>query len=279
MATTTLPKQDHQLPAGERLDSERPGRFSSSLCAGLALLSCFSPERPVRGIADMADELGLGRSTTHRYATTLTVLGYLEQGSSRKYRLAPRVADFGLALLDSMSLRQHAREGLMDLRAKSGGTVGLAILDDGEVSYIDRLQSHRRGQHAIDLGYGIGSRLPLHNTAVGKVLLASLPEAELRELVGGLQLARGGGPNSITTKKALLAELEQVREDGWAVEDEELSVGRRSIAALVPGGQGELKAAVDVVIPAEAISRAALVDRVGPAVRDIAARIAAASRG
>jgi IclR family transcriptional regulator, pca regulon regulatory protein len=278
MATTAFPKQDLSPVIGEQIDPDRPGRFSSSLRAGLALLACFSPEHPVRGIADMADELGLGRSTTHRYATTLTVLGYLEQGPSRKYRLAPRVADFGLALLDSLSLRQHAREGLIDLRAQSGGTVGLAIFDAGEVSYVDRLQSHRRGQHAVDLGLGIGSRLPIHCTAVGKVLLASLPDAELRELLGELQLDRRG-PNSITAKKALLAEVEQVREQGLAVEDEELSAGRRSIAALVSGGPGELRAAVDVVVPADAFSRAALLAQVGPAVRAVAEQIAATARG
>lgn len=278
MATTTLPKHDLVPAIGEGLDPDRPGRFSSSLRAGLALLACFSPERPVRGIADMADELGLGRSTTHRYATTLTVLGYLEQGPSRKYRLAPRVADFGLALLDSLALRQHAREGLADLRAASGGTVGLAIFDGVEVSYIDRLQSHRRGQHAVDLGFGIGSRLPVHCTAAGKVLLASMPEAPLREFVSKLQLDRRG-PKCITTKKGLLAELERVRETGLALEDEELASGRRSIAGLVPGGAGELQAAIDVVVPAEAFSRAQLLAEVGPALHAAADQIAAAARG
>jgi IclR family transcriptional regulator, pca regulon regulatory protein len=277
MATTTLSKQDLS-PVGDGMDPDRPGRFSSSLRAGLALLACFSPEHPVRGIADMADELGLGRSTTHRYATTLTVLGYLEQGPSRKYRLAPRVADFGLALLDSLALRQHARDGLADLRAQSGGTVGLAIFDGSEVSYIDRLQSHRRGQHAVDLGFGIGSRLPVHCTAAGKVLVASLPDAELRGFVGKLQLDRRG-PNCITTKKALLGELERVREEGLAVEDEELASGRRSIAGLVTGGPGELRTAVDVVVPADAFSRAELVAQVGPALRAVADQIAATARG
>ncbi len=278
MAITTFPRQDQPFPIGESLDPDRPGRFSSSLRAGLALLACFSPERPVRGIADMADELGLGRSTTHRYATTLTVLGYLEQGPSRKYRLAPRVADFGLALLDSLALRRHAREGLADLRAQSGGTVGMAIFDGGEVSYIDRLQSHRRGQHAVDLGFGIGSRLPIHCTAAGKVLVASLPEEELREFVSNLKLDRRG-PNCITSKKSLLAELELTRGQGYGIEDEELAIGRRSIAGLVMGGPGELRAAIDVVVPADAFSRAQLIDRVGPAVRAVAEEIAATARG
>jgi IclR family transcriptional regulator, KDG regulon repressor len=71
------------------VDPEHPGRYSSSLAAGLAMLNSFTPEHPERGIADMAEELDMGRSTTHRYATTLVTLGYLEQGLSRQYRKAP----------------------------------------------------------------------------------------------------------------------------------------------------------------------------------------------
>jgi DNA-binding IclR family transcriptional regulator len=110
------------------LDPEHPGRFSSWLCAGLAMLTCFTAEHPVRGIADMAEELDLGRSTTHRYATTLVTLGYLEQGPSRKYRLSSRVSDFGLSLLDSMVVRRVAREHLRELRARIGRTASLGSL-------------------------------------------------------------------------------------------------------------------------------------------------------
>jgi DNA-binding IclR family transcriptional regulator len=92
------------------VDPEHPGRYSSSLAAGLAMLNSFSPEHPVRGIADMAEVLDLGRSTSHRYATTLVTLGYLEQDTSHKYRLSARVSDFGLSLLDSMVVRRVARE-------------------------------------------------------------------------------------------------------------------------------------------------------------------------
>src|ERR1700733_4255776 len=101
-------------------DPERPGRFSSSLVVGLAMLTCFTPEHPVRGIADMAVELDMERSTTHRYATTLLALGYLEQGPSRKYRLASRVLDVGFSMLDSMQIRRVAREPLKGLRARTG---------------------------------------------------------------------------------------------------------------------------------------------------------------
>lgn len=239
------------------------------------MLTCFTPEHPVRGIADMADALDLGRSTTHRYATTLVTLGYLEQGPSRKYRLSSRVSDFGLSLLDSMVVRRLAREHLRELRAQTGRTVSLAILDDDEVSYIDRWQGARRGQYAVDLGVGLGSRLPVHSSAAGKALLASLPDSEQRELLGRLRLSRRT-PKTITKKAALRAELEATAAEGLAVEDEELLAGRRGLAAAVLDEQGEPLAAVELAAPADAYTRAELVGQLGPKVRATAERITAA---
>lgn len=255
------------------LDPEHPGRFSSSLCAGLAMLTCFTPEHPVRGIADMADALDLGRSTTHRYATTLVTLGYLEQGPSRKYRLSSRVSDFGLSLLDSMVVRRLAREHLRELRARTGHTAGLAILDDSEVSYVDRWQGSRRGQYAIDLGVGLGSRLPIHCSAAGKALLAHLPEAEQRELITKLRLTRRTG-KTITTKAALRAALESIiADDGLAVEDEELLIGRRALAAPVFDEHGRPLAAVELAAPESAYTPKQLVEQLGPLVLATAERI------
>jgi len=94
----------------------REARFSRSLERGLAILGCFTPEEPVLGIAEIADELGMSRSTTHRYVITLVALGYLEQGASRKYRLGLRVTDLGMSALNSTGLREHSRPYLEELR-------------------------------------------------------------------------------------------------------------------------------------------------------------------
>jgi IclR family transcriptional regulator, pca regulon regulatory protein len=258
------------------LDPEHPGRFSSSLCAGLAMLTCFSAERPVRGIADMAEELDLGRSTTHRYATTLVTLGYLEQGPSRKYRLSSRVSDFGLSLLDSMVVRRVAREHLKELRARTGRTASLGVLGGTEVAYIDRWQGSRQGQYEVDAGIGLGTRLPVHCSAAGKALLARLPEAEQRDLIAKLRLTKRG-PNAITTKSALRAELELIAaEGGVAVEDEELIAGRRAVAAVVVDGEGAEVAAVELAVPADAYTREELLSKLGPKVTATAERIATA---
>jgi IclR family transcriptional regulator, pca regulon regulatory protein len=258
------------------LDPENPGKFSSSLVAGLSMLVCFTSEHPVRGIAEMAEELDLGRSTTHRYATTLVTLGYLEQGPGRKYRLSCRGSDMGLAMLDAMPIRRVAREPLGELRVWTGRTVSLAVLWGTEVACIDRLQGSRQGQYAVDAGIGLGIRLPVHCTAAGKALLARLPEAEQRDLIAKLRLARRG-PKTISTKTALRAEIERVlSKGGMAVEDEELLAGRRAIAAVVLDAEGGPVAAVELTVPADAYTREELVSKLGPKVTATAQRIALA---
>jgi IclR family pca regulon transcriptional regulator len=180
-----------------------------------------------------------------------------------------------MSVLDSMSLRGKAREHLRELREQTGRTVSLGILDGTDVRYIDRLRGWRRGQHAVDLNLGIGARVPVHCSAMGKVLLADLPDKQREQAVARLQLARCG-PNSITSKRALRAELERVRDDGLAVGDEELAPGVRTLAAPVLGPDNEVIAAIGIPVPAEAFTNAELVEVLGPPLRAAAKRLSAA---
>ena len=220
-------------------------RYSQSLARGLAIMECFRPGRSVLGIADIADELGMSRSTTHRYLTTLVALGYMEQDKRRKYRLSLRVTDLGMSALNSTGLREHAHSILDELRQGSNFTVSLAMLDGPEIVYLDRVVSFQRGQDKVDSGVGVGSRMPAYCTALGKVLLAHLPEEECRELLLRASLERRG-PNAITGKEALQAELKGVLEEGFATEDEEFATGRIAIAAPVRNETGAAIAAIDL---------------------------------
>src|SRR5580658_1535417 len=188
------------------IPSLREPRYSQSLERGLAILGCFTPEKPVLGIADIADDLGMSRSTTHRYVITLVALGYLEQGASRKYRLGLHVTDLGMSALNSTSLREHSQPYLDELRRRTGYTINVAVLDGPEIVYIARSRSQRRAQQRIDLGLALGSRLPAYCTAMGKLLLAHLPDHERRELLSEIRLERRT-PNTITNKRLLQIEL------------------------------------------------------------------------
>jgi IclR family pca regulon transcriptional regulator len=241
---------------------------------GLAILACFTAERPIRGIADLADELGMSRSTTHRYVVTLVALGYLEQDAQRKYRLGLRVTDLGMSALNSMSLREHAHPYLEDLRRETNFTVNIAILDGGEILYVDRVRGSRQGQHKIDFDLHVGSRLPAYSTAMGKLLLAYLPEDEQKALVNQIKLTKQG-PNTIASKKALRVELESIQEEGLAVNDEELAAEVQAIAAPVRSGGGEVVAAVNLVGSRTMITVDELVVSLSPHLVATASRISA----
>src|ERR1700728_3532297 len=125
-------REDDEEPAWS-VPSLREPRYSQSLERGLAILVCFSGERPVWGIAALADELGMSRSTTHRYVITLVALGYLEQGDRRKYRLGLRVTDLGMSAMNSTGLREHAHPYLEELRQRTSYTTNLGVLDGTDV--------------------------------------------------------------------------------------------------------------------------------------------------
>jgi IclR family pca regulon transcriptional regulator len=249
-------------------------RYSQSLERGLAILGCFSLERPLLGIAELADMLGMSRSTTHRYVITLVALGYLRQGARRKYRLALQVTELGLSAMNSTSLREHARPYIEELSQRSTFTVSLAVLDGPEILLVDRIRGRRRGQNLIELGVRAGSRLPAHCTAMGKLLIAHLPLRERRELLAELKLDRHG-PGSIASKSALRDELESIPLEGLATGSEELAPGLIAIAAPVRGESSEVVAAAGMAAHNSMITSEGLVDQLGPHLISTADRISA----
>ncbi len=223
------------------------GRYSQSLRSGLAILTSFDGEANRLGIAELAERLKMSRSTAHRYAATLAALGYLEQDAGRRYRLTPRAADPGLAVLGSMPLRSRSRPLLAELRALTGRTVSLAILYDREIMLLERLRGRRGGVLEIDLRLGSASRLPAFCTAMGKVLLAQLSPADCQRRLSALKPS-SYGPNVLTSEPALCAALERVRVDGFAIDKEELAAELCSIAVPVLDKAGGVVAAIDVAM-------------------------------
>ena len=263
------------MPEGVRAASG-PGQ-SQSLERGLAILSAFKAATPELGISELSRSLGLTRSTSHRYVATLARLGYLQQNPlTRRYRLGPRVIDLGLSAINSMELREISAPHLQQLSDETGHTVNMAILDGVDIVYIERCRSSQHGQREIDLSLHVGSRLPAYCTSMGKVLLAFLPADEQERLLGQIDFVERG-PNTLTDRESLAAELTRVRAAGIAVNNEELAYGLRSMAAPVRGRDGEVVAAINFAVHRTAASINALIDRLGPKLKrtaeDISARI------
>ncbi len=246
---------------------------SQSLERGLAILEAFGPDRPALGISELAGRLGLTRSTTHRYVVTLAKLGYLyQEGTTRKYRLGPRVLDLGFSVLGSLELREVAAPHLRQLTDTTGHTSNLAIRDGTDVILIDRFRGRPGRYHHLESALHTGSRLPLYCSATGKALLAFLPQPELTKLLDRIELIPHG-PRTLSTKAALLAELAQVRRTGIAVNDEELETALRSIAVPVHSRAGEVVAAINLSIPWSPSPMSELTCQLGPTLQATARHI------
>jgi IclR family pca regulon transcriptional regulator len=248
---------------------------SQSLERGLAILSAFRPATPELGISELARELGLTRSTSHRYVATLARLGYLQQNpQTRKYRLGLRVLDLGFSAINSMELQKISVPHLQELSDETGHTVNMAILDGTDIVYIERCRTARHGQREIDLNLHVGSRLPAYCTSMGKVMLAFLPDGEREALLDRIQFQQRG-PNTVTDRAALAEALEAVRVAGLAVNNEELAYGLRSIAAPVRDRSGAVVAAINLAVHRSMVSMEDLVVRLGPALKRTADELSA----
>lgn len=253
------------------LPTSQEGRYSQSLERGLAILRAFTPERPWMGIAEIAEHLEMSRPTTHRYASTLVALNYLEQGRGRKYRLGMRAGDPGRSAVASTAARNIPPQLLAQLRDSSGCTASLAVLDGGHIVYVDRARSARQGRSEVAARLGRGSRLPAASTALGRVLLAELAEPEYRKAI-----ASGAEKVSAEDLDKLTSELDRVRRRGVAVADQLRVQGQVCVAAPVRSKSGETVAAVDVAAAKTDYSGTEARERFAPLVLECAERMSAA---
>lgn len=249
--------------ASSRIRPAPDPRLSRSLEYGIAILESFSRDRQALGIAEMADLVGISRSTSHRYAITLVALGYLEQNDKRKYRLSAQAADPGSAAIGAIRRVVPARIALEELRDELRQTVSMGVLDGDRVIYVHHLPSHRSGQYLIDMGVGVGTHIPVYCTAIGKVLLASISDAERRALLADLDLIPQG-PRSTMSKNKLRTQLDSISPREAVISDEEFREGARSIAVLVPRPAGEPALALEVTVPSSAYSAKRLLAEIGP---------------
>ena len=244
----------------------RPLRFSHSVQVGLAILQLFSGDRRELGIMDIADLLGLTRSTAHRYTSTFVRLGRLEQNEARKYMLAPSSADPALSVIGAMRRELPVLSVLEGLRDRTGYTVSLGVLDGTHVTYLHRLFGCRRGQYVADAGLGTGTHLPVYCTALGKAILAGLAEAERCRIVSAVDFVPYG-PKSIMNAGDLLVELSRLDCREPIVSDREFLSSACSIAMYVPRGADKRRIAIDVTVPSAALTVQELVEIVGPRLR------------
>ena len=253
-------------------------QFVQSLARGLAVIRAFDAQHPEMTLSEVAARTSLTRATARRFLHTLVGLGYVRT-DGRVFALAPLVLQLGYAYLSGQRLPELAQPILEELSHRHGESTSLAILDGTDIVYLTRIHTRR----IMTVGISPGTRFPAHATSMGRVLLAGLTPAELEDYFARAELAPLT-PRTLTSREAIEAELARVREAGYAVVDQELEVGLRSVAVPVPGSDGRTVAAINVALSARldgaghAEERDAEVARLVPELHAAAASIAEAAR-
>jgi IclR family pca regulon transcriptional regulator len=228
----------------KRLDSQKSSAGSLTRC--LLVLECFSPQEDSFTLSDLAKHLGIPKSSLHRVVKTLSQMNYLRyEEQSKRYYLGMRVLSLGFSVLQSLELREIARPYLERLSRECNKTVNLAILDKHEMVYVERV----RVPGLREFNISIGNRIPVWSTAVGKAVLAHLEPEELKRLVKQLRLR----PEFKVAESKLGKTLDQVRRDGFAINDQEFLRGIRAVAVPIFSPDG-VNCAINIVVEPEEVS-------------------------
>ena len=229
--------------------------FVEALARGLAIITAFSPTATALTVSDAAARASLPRPTARRLLMTLEKLGYV-RSCQGLYTLTTKVLELGTAYIATLGIWELARPHLEALVAQTGESSSMSQLDGSDIVYVARVPVPK----IIALSVHIGTRFPAVATSMGQVLLADLPRDELSAV---LQTPSQSGiiPRITPSRRALDRDLAQVRKRGWAISDERLSLGIRSVAAPVRDASGATVAAVNVTTHAAETPVAELTSR------------------
>jgi IclR family pca regulon transcriptional regulator len=235
--------------------------FVASLEKGLLVIEAFDASRPRLTLSDVAKLTGITRAASRRYLLTLTKLNYAEF-DGRYFSLTPRILRLGYAYLSSASLSAQVQPFLERISEETGESSSAAILDGDDIVYIARSATRR----IMSIGLGVGSRLPAHCTALGRAILAYQPEDGLNAYLQRVRL-EARTPKTITDKSAFQAALDSIRSQGYAIVNEELEYGLRSIAVPVVQKNGRVTIALNLSAQAGRISAEEMEGRFLPLLR------------
>ncbi len=223
----------------------------ASVQHALDILNLYEESQAEIGNNDIAKMLAMDPGTVAGLVYTLKLNHYLDQNpDNRKYRLGMKLAERASVLLNQIDLRKIAAPFLEELRQWSGESINLAIRDQTEVVYIERLMGH----HSLGIRSELGKRACVHSTALGKAILASMIPEEIQAVLANYAFIPVT-PNTITNSNDFLKELDRVRKTGYAIDEEENELGGRCLAAPIFNNSGVPVAAVSISVPVQRLPR------------------------
>jgi DNA-binding IclR family transcriptional regulator len=263
--------QSSNPPHATRLDEvwakDSRASFSTTVAKALSIieiLSSYSEE----GISliELSSSLNMPKSTVHRYLATLLELRLAERTGDDRFRLGTRVIELAGSYLAGSDLRKESESVLDEMAEKTGETVHLAVPSGAEVVYIAKVES----RHTLRMFSYIGARLPMHCTALGKSILAFSADERVREVLPELSNPRT--PHTITSEQALLQELDRIRVQGFALDNEENETGICCVGAPILDYTGQAIAAMSVSGPCDRMDQEYCI-QLGPVLREAVLKI------
>lgn len=245
----------------------RRADFVQSLERGLAVIRAFGPERSRLTLTEVAQATGLTRAAARRFLLTLTELGYV-RSDGREFSLRPRILELGYAYLSGLSLPEVAQPHMEELVARVRESSSISVLDGNDVVYVVRVPTTR----IMTVAISIGTRFPAYCTSMGRVLLAGKSDQELDRYLHEVELAPRTR-RTVTDPVELRRVLDEVRQQGYALVEQELEDGLISIAVPIRDGGRGVVAAMNVSANALRVDRARLVAEVLPRLRETADQI------
>ena len=245
------------LPAARK--GEAPARnsdFVQSLERGLAVIRAFGPDREHLSLSEVAEATGLTRAAARRFLLTLVRLGYV-RSDGRKFSLRPRVLELGYAYLSGLALPDVAAPHMEELVARLHESSSISVLDGQHVVYVVRVPTKR----IMTVAISVGTRFPAYATSMGRVLLAALTPAELEHYLEETAPLAPLTDRTVTDPARLREIVAQVADQGYAIVDQELEIGLRSVAAPIRRADGRATAAVNLSVQAATTSVKQIRDR------------------
>jgi IclR family pca regulon transcriptional regulator len=242
--------------------------FVTALARGLGVITCFGQDSEMLTLSDVAAKTGLTRGTARRFLLTLEALGYA-RCDGKAFRLAPKALNLGYAYLSSLPLWKAAQPIMKDVVEELHESCSLGVLDDHDIVYIARIPP----KHLSFIPVNLGTRMPAHINAMGQVLLAEFGPGELDDYFGNAKLEKVT-KYTVTSEATIRKVLARVARDRYALSDQQMELGRRSIAVPIRSKSGRAEVALNASAEGSRATKHDLVRRFLPVLRRAADQLA-----
>ena len=233
--------------------------FVQSLEKGLKVIAIFDDEHREMTLTEVAKKVGLTRANARRILLTLQYLDYVKYKDGKLFSLTAKVLCLGYSFLSSLSFKELAQPYIQALAMDINESCSMSVLDGKDIVYVARFQTKR----IMTISLSIGSRLPLHATSMGRVLMSGMVQKDLEKILDKIDL-EAYTPHTITSKQELIKSINIIKQRGWALADQELEIGVRSIACPVKDKEGKTIAALNISGHASRVTKEEMIDNYLP---------------